>query len=446
MNSGNNNGSVTTAFVVLLVALAHFCSAGDQPEPFVVHEWGVNIRSVVTVTRSSHPGFRTAKESEARNILASPQELIDDLPSFVLRHEKEYTSQNVYRSWLKPVLHLYGPDGLQFNIKVLTPQGTLTAYWPKPELIDHTYWNMGGGVTGSVGLKWSGKLLDKPVKPLPEVKDGHWWKSLRDVPSRYVQTDTGTERFLFYEGIAVQDPFIAGRVTEHTLNLQNSHKHADSGQIVVITNDGATRHVAMIPSVSSDSSVKLDKATLEKSSGAEDEVLKICREQWESFGLTAEEAHAVVEAWKPDLLHRIGFIVIACMPSDAYEKMFPLTITPKPDKLVRVGMVFDTLPGEGGRLGWLPALRASVEPWIKDLSNDDFDVRRKAEERFVRQGDIVRPILDELAQSKDAELREHAAAIIKQITTRTLNLPGGSRVLTKAEMDASASESRDSRD
>jgi hypothetical protein len=417
------------AVLACLVAVARLGAAGDAE--FVVHEWGVNIRSTAAISSSLH---RFSKATTVKNILSAPQEMIDDLPGFVLRHDKEYTPRPKARDWNKPVLHLYGPDGLAVKIKVLTPQGTLTAYWPKPELIDHTFWFMGSGITGAVGLEWSGKLVDKPSKPLPEIKDGNWWKTVRGVPGRYFENADGAERFLFYEGIAIQEPFLTAHVTASEITLKNGHKD-NSGTIVVITNDGVTRHVISIAPVPGNGSATLPRKTLEDSPGSEDEIVRICHKQWEQCGLTAEESTAVVETWKPDLLHRLGFILISLMPADAYEEMFPLTITPKPDKLVRVGMVFDTLPGENERLGWLPGMRKSLEPLIQELSNDDFDVRRKAEEKMVAKGDILRPLLEELSQSKDAELRERATSVIQQLAPVPLKLPGGAKTLKKEEIE-----------
>jgi hypothetical protein len=45
------------------------------------------------------------------------------------------------------------------------------------------------------------------------------------------------------------------------------------------------------------------------------------------------------------------------IPRSVYDTMFPITIEPKPDQLVRVGMVFQKL----NALDWLPRLRTKLE-------------------------------------------------------------------------------------
>ena len=350
-------------------------------------------------------------------------ELLDDLPRSVLRHSKEYSPERQSRNWNKPVLHLYGKTGLQVVVQVKTPQGRPTAYWPKPELLEETFWFMGSGIKEAVGFMWSGKLVTEPkAGVLPAVADEHWWKTVRAVPSQYVQTDGGTERFLFYEALAVQAPVVTGSVAADKLVIKNAHTAA-SGQVVIIVNDGEKRHFKVVPAVPAGGQVEIGKAEFDQADGEAEKILAACRAQWESFGVTAAEAHAIVDTWKPDLLKRVGFLVVARLPTELYDKIFPLTIAPKPDELVRAGAIFDALPGDDGRLDWLPALKAQMRSWVKDLTNEDFDVRKQTAARFLRHGDLVRPFLQELAKSDDAEIRNSAAGLLAQLKPATLELP-----------------------
>jgi len=129
-----------TFLAVLSASLSAQVSPPKATEKLIVHEWGVQIPSLATVKPLIE--FEAANgDGNLKSVLAPPGELIDDLPSFVLRHDSP--PQRLYRPWTKPVIHLYGPQGLEVGIEVRTPQGTPTAYWPKPTLIEETFWVMG---------------------------------------------------------------------------------------------------------------------------------------------------------------------------------------------------------------------------------------------------------------------------------------------------------------
>lgn len=128
--------------------------------------------------------------------------------------------------------------------------------------------------------------------------------------------------------------------------------------------------------------------------------------------MTKEEARAIVEIWKPDLLNSKGFLVISRLPSALYEKIFPLEITPKPAELVRAGVIFDTLPGEAARINWLSELGKLMSAWGKDLGSEDFDTRAKAARAFAKLGDLATPELQKLADSPDAETRTIAQRLL----------------------------------
>jgi len=134
--------------LALMLTLAPAAPAGEGPEPqerFIVHEWGVQVRTRAVI--SSGIGFAPRPDAKFQTVLAAPKELISGLPAFVLRHEKQYKPTQQHRNWDKPVLHLYGRDGLEFSVKVLTAAGRPLAYWPKPQLVEETFWMMGSGVT-----------------------------------------------------------------------------------------------------------------------------------------------------------------------------------------------------------------------------------------------------------------------------------------------------------
>lgn len=197
-----------------------------------LHEWGVFIRTWADVSYywlDKQPGAGAPvannpmlPEPPLKNVLTAPRELLEDLPAFVIRHEKDFAPQKEFRAWNKPVIHLYGPEGLNVSVQVVTAQGKPTAYWPKPQLMVTTSWRMGSGITEVMGLKWTGTLSAKDAAQAAPVDDKHWWKIARDIPSAWIQTSGGNERFLFYEGTAVQEPVITVELTKETITLKTA--------------------------------------------------------------------------------------------------------------------------------------------------------------------------------------------------------------------------------
>ena len=387
-------------------------SLGAAETPFVVHEWGVMVRG-----RTTHG-----------SLLCAPDELITGLPAFALLLKNEYTPKTENHGWDKPVLHFYGPENLAITVKVLTPQGRPTAYYPKPNLVEKTVHITdvkamdAYSLTDCVGLEWSGTLSAQPSKKIPQPAAGHWWNDARQIPSMYVNTPNGAERFLFYEATAFQEPAITSSVSGTEIVLKNSHSAA-SGPVLLILNDGTTRYLTVVKAVPAGGSVTVSKADLLRTPVDAAAILDAARAQWESFGMTHDEAAAIVSVWKSDLLNTVGFLCIARMPEELYEKMFPLTITPKPASQVRAGVIFDTLSGEEARLDWLPQIKVKLEPMIRNLSDDDFEVRQQAVSQLIRMGDIILPRINELTKSENSELGSNAREIQKRLQPLIVDTP-----------------------
>lgn len=398
-----------------------------EDEKFVAHEWGVMVRSTVLEKPGSGEGFRhvarageEGEKGKQRGVLAAPQELLGQLPPFVIRHASAYAPRSESRAWNKPVIHLYGKEGLPVEIKILTPHGRPLAYWPKPKLLEETFWFMGSGTTDAVGMQWSGALTKQPKNHLAEAKAGHWWQNAREVPGMYLNMDGSSERFVFYEATAYQEPVVTGAVIADAVEIKNAYA-APSGPVLVIVNTGTKRGWAKIEDVPAKGSVKVSKEDLFKADAGEAKLLEACRAQWEALGMTKEEARAIVEIWKPDLLDSKGFLLVSKMPGPLFDGMFPLEIAPKPDALVRAGVVFDSLPGEAARIGWMPELQKEMEAWGKDLASEEFEVREKATQAFRKTGDLAQPVLEKLAQAEDLNISGVAKRLLEGLKPAPVN-------------------------
>lgn len=411
------------SFPALMLIL--FCLGPVQAAetPFVVHEWGVWVRETVRVAPHDQQAYK-ADPGQSQSLLAAPAGLADHLPPFVEVHGSVYMPKREFREWRKPVIHMYGSDGLEVELKILTPQGVPTAYWPKPGFVENTRWAMGSGVTEAVGLVWKGTLHAAAPAGLPEAPAKHWWKTIRNVPGAYLKTENGSERFVFYEATALQEPAISARVEEDAVVLKNAHDKP-SGQVLLIFNDGKEVRWQGAKGIPAGGEVSVARDTFLAPRKQGGTLTEDCERQWQSFGLTKEEAHAIVETWREDLTTRYGFLLISRMPEDLYGKMFPLTVTPRPERIVRAGAVFDTLAGQDARAAWLPNLKADLEAWAKDLRSEEYEVRAKAQASIAQTDTLAKPLLENLAAGADLESAAAAKLLLKRFEPAVIGQPLG---------------------
>lgn len=396
INASNISMPRLIAILIFAFAVAS-TSFADKPTGLLVHEWGVLIRG-----NTSAP------------LLTTPNELISGLPDFVIAHEEKYTVQKVYRPWTKPVIHFYGDYRGDVNVQLLTALGRPLVYWPPPQLLTETFWNMGDGTIDAVGMVWKGRITDQQPGRTPDVEAKHWWSTARRIPGLYFESEKGSDRFIFYEGTAHQPATVTGKVTGDTLTISNTHD-ADSGTVLVVIVDGMDRYLHAVENVPGGESVAVNRKDIMSRKATPKQILEACRQQWITFGMTTDEARHIVDIWADDLVNTTGFVMISRLPRPIYDKIFPLKITPKPDRTVRVGLIFDSLGGNPDRAKWLATVGPRVKKLIANLGNDSFHVRRDARFELARIGDMAKAELTIAAKSGDAETREVAKELLEAI-------------------------------
>jgi len=348
--------------------------------------------------------------------VAGGKRLCENLPPFVVNHDARYQPRTVQsNAWDKPVIHLYGAEGLDVTVTVDTAEGRPTWYWPPPKLKEKVHPTRGAtAFIDARRMTWSGRLHKDAPAGLRPVAEDHWWSMARGIPSMYLNTKDGAERFIFYEATGSQAPAVSGKVTADELVLENSDAQ-ESGPVLVIVNDGRQLFWTSLAKLPANGRQILKRTEFLKTAGDQEKLLEAARAQWTSFGLSPTEARAVVEIWKPELLKQEGFLVISRMPADRYEKMFPLQVTPKPKEVVRAGVVFDALSGEFARLQWIPEVKARFIEVAKGLAAEEFEARKAAKARLASYGDLALPVLNDLAKSEDTEVRTLATQLIKEL-------------------------------
>lgn len=374
-------------------------------EGLVVHEWGVMVLG----------------SSDSKTVLEAPAQMLGGLPPFVPLHGERFQPKVTAHGWDKPVLHFYGRGGQEVSLTVGTPLGQPTAYWPDPELVvrEQVFSDeremMVYGVTEAIGMKWSGTLDERPSTRPRDVDPDHWWNALRRVPGLYFNQDGASERFVFYEGTARQDPTVTVRVTAEEVTLENHHPAA-SGPVALIVLDGERRSVRVVDSIEGDGRVVLSRReVLDRPASARD-VLRSVEELCRTFGLTDEEGRAIAEAWRPDLLRPLGLLVISRMPPALYDEMFPLEVAPEPTEIVRVGLVIDTLRGQGERGAWLTSLDEHLDRHATALGSDRFEDRETASHRLAQLEDLAVGRLERLVTSPDTEVVRRARLLLERLS------------------------------
>lgn len=362
-------------------------------EKFVVHEWGVQVIG----------------RADGEQVLSAPAELLAALPKFVGRNSRPLFFEA--HGWDKPVIHLYGREGMEVSVKIETPTGVPLAYYPLAEVGKGEIWGlsrqkmMAGKFHFEAGLAWKGRLRAAAPDDLPKVSAGHWWNVARTIPSSYIETSRGQERFLFYEATAEQKPVISAKMLQDSLLLKNSFPEA-VGPVVILINDGAGIRGMSRRKIPAGKPSEIAKG--EFAAWSEERVFTVCKMQWRALGMTEAEAEGIVKVWGDDLLDRLGVLVISPMPEELYNAMFPITIEPKPDELVRAGLVFDTLPGQEARRHWLPAIDEHLRRAGAQLASEEYSKRVAAQFAFRSAGTLASGVLAELAKSDEPEVRRSA--------------------------------------
>ncbi|MBI4606363.1 MAG: hypothetical protein HY721_30730 [Planctomycetes bacterium] len=229
-----------------------------------------------------------------------------------------------------------------------------------------------------LGLEWRGlrvgygAAVEGEPPPLPETAGqgpGSWWARLRRVPSTPVALRGGREGFLFYDGsmrlaspvlvawadasrralrVRTRDFLALPRLEDwprFLLDALKSHgeEHRPAtghvpGAFVVRKDAGRPargRLLANLPSRSAPATVPLDALDLE-GEALEAKLLEVLAAE----GLTREEATALVDVWRPELLAAEGLRVLTVLPRWLYDAVLPIEVVPAPVELVRVGVLW----------------------------------------------------------------------------------------------------------
>lgn len=223
----------------------------------------------------------------------------------------------------KPVLFLYADRPTQVQVRVGFAGGEPWLLYPTARRVE----NIAG--PNAPGLVWDLLVAPARAPAPPSVHPGHWWNDLRAVGASPVVAADGTnERFLFYDGpVAFEPSFLVS--------------HAQGGASV---SPVSTERTLFLVGGDRFVEVDVDPATWSSrqvSTGDMTALRARIDQALQQRGLTGPEARSLLETWRDELFRDVRRRAIYFVPREAYDRMLPITITPTPTELVRVGLVID---------------------------------------------------------------------------------------------------------
>jgi hypothetical protein len=381
----------TALAVVLLVVVAGLLWAEKAPQDkpavhkgLVIHEWGV---------------FRVHDDVSAAN--ADMRAEWDGLPKFIYgnlpgQNGQHEAPHNI--TVFKPVIFVHSPKALEMDVHVSFPGGMPVVWWPSTintlqfGLIGGDEW---GAIKRGHSLKWH--LFVKGIAGvsapgLESVAKDHWYAKLRNVQVDDVwvaaapavgrggklRIDYEREKFVYYDGLpgnlaGVRFTFVDGKP-----RVSNP---ADYPVLdLTIVDRRSADHVKIARLEKLDAKVKgkpLEFVEVKAKNWLLAETKKLL-EQLKKTGLHEDEAQALVDIWEKEFFQSDGISAFFRLPQEQYERLLPMTLNPKPEHLVRVGLVHQP--------HCEPDLAERIARIVKDLDDDRFDIREQAQAELERIG------------------------------------------------------------
>jgi hypothetical protein len=397
----------TLALSLALPFVAQAAEAVPVQKGLVVHEWGV---------------FRAHDDAEMAN--ADARAIWDELPRFMYGHlagrEIPVDSGNPrgIEVRLRPLVFFHTPQAVSLKMRIDFPGGMPGVWWPgtrSPAVVDNKRPGVGSH------LEWQLQLKDAPAGRRPksdgyrEVPKGHWIERTRavrceDAYALYGQgaTDVDREKFLFYDGIFPQGKRVKITVDKGRVLLASQVKFAVLDVTVIDRRGDGKVRVARFDKLDAGAEVKATDWTEVDRSKFPAEAAAALVKQLVAAGLYKDEAGSLIDACGRELFETDGLNVFYRLPQTEYDRCLPITLAPKPESLVRVGLV--------QHAHCEPEFAQRVRELVKQLDDDAFKTREAAQKKLEAMGPSVRVHLARLLDKGDlsAEVRRRVEELIER--------------------------------
>ena len=323
-------------------------AVGSGEKAFSVHEWGV---------------FTAPRDTEWLNYDMTREWSL--LPSSFYRNPL-LTRNRSYSYWnlapaLKPVIHIHGDPNEKVEVQITFANGVPAVWWPDASLKPAAA-KIGGQLSNSIAFRLSViKDVSNPSdqnsspdlrKPRAgKTKSGtEWINVLREVKASKLAVENQqmpalaeSTNFLYYDGLlkAKPTPLVERLGKDIRIRMNNSTRFHD---LMVIERRSGVLLAASEWHDYQDSKrggkrnelvIELKRTTPEELTRIKTEFLR----RLERAGLNADESAALLAIWDQGLFQSEGMTIFYRMPQDEYNKMLPIRVTPRPDSVVRIGLV-----------------------------------------------------------------------------------------------------------
>ncbi len=369
---------------LLIVGVVALVWANDDKKPeapvkdFVVHEWGV---------------WRVHHDVELAN--ADMRATWDELPPFVYG---QTMSRDFPRHWdepkvvKKPVIFFHAPKAMEADVRVDFASGVPAVWWPATQTPAYQGEDFRGRSVAPERpvkyLEWKLHLKQSlwNNRQLPELKPvakTHWMNVLRGVKCDDVYAPVGQrnfglerEKFVYYDGLLPRGDAVSVTVAKERVSLKNQAKFAVL-DVWIIDNRDAKPRLGRLPLLDAESAKDVDLTAAKDEHWAED-AGKALTAQLHDAGLNEDEAAALTTIWAAEFFHSAGVTLLYRLPQEEYDRLLPLTIKPRPEKVVRVGLVQQVLVQ--------PEMAARIARLVRQLDDDEFAKREAAQQELTKMG------------------------------------------------------------
>jgi hypothetical protein len=344
---------------VASIVLGSFSSAADAPAPnkLEVHEWGV---------LSAYQDVELAN-ADMRGEWAG-------LPKFVHGQIDKRTVPVDVRLVNAPVIYFHAAQALNLTVRVNFPKGKPAVWWPS---------TVETGAQPLRSLVWRVQLkapnADK-LSPLPLPK-GHWMESLRAVQADDVlitQPNREKERFLYYDGLVPTAKTTTIAVARDNVGIKNLAKYPLHDVTVVDLRNFRKIRVARLDKLDAGAEVKQVSFTEADQTKWPFDGIATLVKQLHAAGLFEDEAKALANVWRKGFFETEGVNVFYRLPQEVYDQLLPITLSAKPDKLVRVMLVHHP--------HCEPDLGELVMKLVQQLGSQNQEERIEAHKRLQKLG------------------------------------------------------------
>ena len=297
-----------------------------------------------------------------------------------------------------PVIYFHSDKAFHAQIHVGFEGGTISQWYPNrsggetlPEPPPSAHpgvnpvplekWRMDFGVPYRGGIAWDIDVLS-PAESRSTVtfkpRDTVNWLRARVPEANAVRTRSGeTENYLFYRGLGNFTPGLLTTVTaDETLHLKN-HSGGDIPYLLVFQQNGGRVSWSARPAgLKSGESMDLAESALTPAAdGFPAPVYQSLKNGLAACGLLESEANAMVQTWWTSYFESEGLRVFWVLPTPVTDRILPLTITPPPDRIVRVLVGRSEVLRPRQETTWLAASRVTgdeARSWNSTVQTDRF--------------------------------------------------------------------------